>query len=516
MLVDRIRAWRHAEDGAVAATTALALFGLVAVGGLAFDYSRMAALDTELQSAADQAALAAASQLDGKTGAQSRAIAAASTLITNRTLLANDGGGSAVSIPTISFYKDKAKTVAATSDADASFVLVTVGARQAFYALTPIVALMSSGDMRASAYAGLSTAMCRVPPTMICNPDEPIGNTDINFPFNADSYRGAGMRLVGDGSYAPGNFGYLETGFGSGASNLLKALAYDAPPGECVPETGVDTKPGMTASVIDGINTRFDIPGTNACPAGGTCSPSINTRKDLVRSPTNCNWDEPDSDATNFAQKRYRPTSAAPYPAGTAPVIMGFPRDLCHAWSLAGNCTRGGGRIGNGTWDRDAYFLSNYGWNNATWRSTTGLPADATRHAVYEWEINNPGLVPTSKNDGTGSFAYNRPVAGMCRAPGLTPGPTTVDRRRISTAVVNCIANGVNGSENDLPVVAWIDVFLVEPSLDRRKCRSGSGCNDKVTEKTDVYVEIIGESVSGATGLTGSQVVRRDVPYLIE
>ena len=47
-------------DGAVAPTVALSLVGLIAAGGIAFDYARMASLDTELQSAADQAALGAA------------------------------------------------------------------------------------------------------------------------------------------------------------------------------------------------------------------------------------------------------------------------------------------------------------------------------------------------------------------------------------------------------------------------------------------------------------------------
>ena len=42
------------------------------VGGLAFDYARMASLDTELQDAADQAALAAASQLDRRPDAAAR------------------------------------------------------------------------------------------------------------------------------------------------------------------------------------------------------------------------------------------------------------------------------------------------------------------------------------------------------------------------------------------------------------------------------------------------------------
>ena len=69
--------WLGGNSGAVAPTVALSLFALIGAGGIAFDYARMAALDTELQNAADQAALAAASQLDGETGACSRASAAA-------------------------------------------------------------------------------------------------------------------------------------------------------------------------------------------------------------------------------------------------------------------------------------------------------------------------------------------------------------------------------------------------------------------------------------------------------
>src|SRR5687767_452133 len=86
------------SEGAVAPTVALSLLGLIAVGGIAFDYARMATLDTELQNAADQAALAAASQLDGKSGACERAVAAATGIVSNRTLLANDSGGLDVTI----------------------------------------------------------------------------------------------------------------------------------------------------------------------------------------------------------------------------------------------------------------------------------------------------------------------------------------------------------------------------------------------------------------------------------
>src|SRR5213080_3883032 len=88
------------EEGAVAPTVALALVGLIAVGGIAFDYAHVATLDTELQQAADQAALAAATQLDGQPNAIARATAAAQSLITNSALLANDGTSRNVTVPT--------------------------------------------------------------------------------------------------------------------------------------------------------------------------------------------------------------------------------------------------------------------------------------------------------------------------------------------------------------------------------------------------------------------------------
>ena len=89
----------HADRAAVAPTVALALTALIGAGGLAFDYAHMAALDTELQNAADQAALAAATQLDGQGGAIARATAAAQNLLTNQTLFANDGLASGAARP---------------------------------------------------------------------------------------------------------------------------------------------------------------------------------------------------------------------------------------------------------------------------------------------------------------------------------------------------------------------------------------------------------------------------------
>ena len=84
-----VRKLCRSTDGAVAPTVALSLVGLLVIGGVGFDYARLASMDSELQTAADQAALAAASQLDGESGACLRAAQAASSLLTNNTRFGN-------------------------------------------------------------------------------------------------------------------------------------------------------------------------------------------------------------------------------------------------------------------------------------------------------------------------------------------------------------------------------------------------------------------------------------------
>lgn len=544
------------QGGAIAAVYALALPALIAVGGIAFDYARMASLDTELQNAADQAALAAVTQLDQTATSCTRAVAAARSLITNKTLFANDGNASGTNaaiadqsansgcgngttdkIKFFSAYTSASSNTVTTSAVAAKFVSVTVNSRKAVYALTPIVALLDSGDMQGKAVAGLGSAICKVPPVMICNPDE---SGDVN--FTVANYIGKGIKLVsvgnGGGSWAPGNFGYLNTGGGSnGAPGLREALGWNAPPGDCLQQTGVNTKPGASVSVTDALNTRFDIYDSNvSCPTGGSCGPSINVVKDLLGPNStsgnnacrlhNSGWQEASPD-----NKLYLPNSTNALTASTlTPDVMGHPRDMCHAASSAATnyCT---GPIGTGAWDRDAYFRANYGWNASQWQTNTGLSSSvavtaanyASRYNVYQWEIaqrgNTVGGNVILSTSNVGSLRNRRqPVCGAVQTPSystVTPGPTTVDRRRLSVAVVNCTASSVNGSSTNVPVRKWIEVFLVEPSLNRGAASSGTHARSG-TGAGDIYVEVISETTAGGAGSTNGQVVRRDKPYLIE
>jgi len=511
--------WRNSE-GSVAPTVALSLIGLIVMGGVAFDYAQLAAMDTELQQAADQAALAAATQLDGKANSITRAQAAAQSMITNVTKFADDGGGSTVGGMTFTFYasydqtNDTYGTVvtpgAAGADASAKVVKVTIGTRTAKYALTPIAGAIS-GSSTASATASVGNAICKTPPVMLCNPDEPSGNTNEDLAYNP--VRGQGLRLITGDASVPGNFGWLEAAIGNGAPALAGELGYNTPLGDCQAASGVTTKTGMDTSVLNALNTRFDIyaNGNNTCPSqyGGACGPSTNTRKDVVCKPngtnTGCN-----PDAWNDATKAYRPTTPAALDSSGVndPDFMGYPHDLCHAVPRA-NSTCGGNNVkGDGNWDRDAYFRVNY--NGTTdWQTLTGLPANASRWDVYSWELTHRSMTVGGKLVGIdnpkivgneASFSY--PVS---QPPGVAASNSQPDRRRISAAVLNCQALTVHGKTSNVPVPTWLDMFLVEPALDR-----GSGPS-AYTDKKDVYVEIIGTTTQSAA----NQVIERNKPFLI-
>lgn len=541
-------------EGAVAPTMALSLFALVAAGGLAFDYARLASLDTELQQAADQAALAAATQLDGTANSRARSDAAARQLVGNFGLFANDNADRTLGIAGVAFcsaYNDdlppnpadlpSAPTgcTVATSDADAKIAVVSMSVRKAVYAFTPIVGALSSGGLTAQAAAHVGSAICKTPPVMICNPDEPVGNANEMLDFNPP--RGTGLKLVTGSASVPGNFGWLEAGLGNGTQALAGELGYNVPLGPCQPTSGVTTKTGMDTAVLNAFNTRFDVyaPGNTTCPGqfGGTCSPSVNTRKDLVCDPTdpvtckNDSWGtaavpyDPfwDHDADAATAKQLAALPATPTGAdGRGPLdpyVMGYPHDLCHS-SLQSRHTCG--IKGSATWDVNAYFRVNYGLNESGWRALSGLPnasgtAIPSRYDVYKWEIANKSGTGTkginfSQPESAASNAnraYSIPATGRSGVSESTAAPfSQPDRRTIAAAVLNCRALDVKGKTTNVPVPAWLKLFLVEPAFKR-----GSG-SDLYADSKDIYVEFVEKTVSQSNAF--NQVVRRDVPYLIK
>lgn len=530
------KALRTDSTGAVAPLVGLVLIALLASAGLAFDYARMVALDTELQDAADQAALAAATQLDGQTGACARAAAAASSLVSNLALMDNNSGTQAITVTndpgcdvtgSIRFYQSYNQTTdtpgaAATSDANARVVILDVMAKRAAYALTPIVRLYKSPTMSAEAVASVGSAICREPPLMMCNP-----NSDAAV-FDVSNYVGKGILLkatTGSGAYAPGDFGFLDVG--AGGSDLKKLIGYGSPPDTCVDVTQPSTETGSIMSTIDQFNTRFDIYESGDsinCYSQDLCPPAVNSRKDVILengttpSKNNCGIASgAGSKGWIFSSSPYRPTTKAVLPTTTTPDAMGYPRDQCHAHGDPTNvanqdCGTSSWRFGTGAWDRDAYFRSNYGWTPSQWQANTSLTASATRYQVYQWEMAQRGNSVGGKTV-LGSVAlsgqgtdYGQPI---CK-PSLTgsvPGGSVPDRRILPVAVVNC--TGLSGGKKPVNPIDWIDVFLVEPSIDR------SGPSGVYTQTGDIYVEVIGHTSTGSGGAS-NQVVRHDKPYLIK
>jgi hypothetical protein len=276
-------------------------------------------------------------------------------------------------------------------------------------------------------------------------------------------------------------------------------------------------------SVRDALNTRFDLlqNGLNqACGANGDlCLPSLNSRKDLVRDGTGGNscgvaaggqgWKLP-ANAYPILASTTTPRELTDAEINTPVAPMGYPRDICHAFSITGSCT--GGLIGNGNWDRLAYFRSRpTEWPEAagftrttynafeTWMSTKFGSTAPTRYKVYATEMADAANRLKSQNVG-GMMSHGQPV---CNGPGINPVTDPPDRRVLSVAVLNCDAEDVSASSTSVTVTSWIDIFLVEPVLAR---------NDR-TENGDVYVEIIGETENSGNTL---QVVQKAVPYLIE
>ncbi|QIG55104.1 hypothetical protein G6N82_13960 [Altererythrobacter sp. BO-6] len=538
----RYRRFLKDQNGAVAATYALALFGLLGILGLAFDYARMVGMHTELQNAADQAALAGASQLDREPGAMARAVTAIQGgLAENSTVLANDGDGQTVTFAggaevNVFFYRTRAEAEAggqvstATTDAEAGYVGVFVDGREVNYAFTPIVGALASGDLVASAVAGMGSALCRIPPLMICNPDEDfnggLGDENANFDLNRV---GTGMLVVegptgsGPSYWQPGNYGFLD--LGNGAQAVSQGLGWIGPPGGCISIEGnetiaPDTEPGLKTGAIDAINTRFDIYENNSsCPAGGQCPSAFNARKDLVRTaqstpPSGQNACSISNNNTGWHETsgtRYLPPTNSALPDTVTPTSMGHPRDICHAVSSAGVCSEG--KFGDGIWDRDAYFRSHYGWDRATWQTYTKtgnspVPNNTpTRYQVYLWEVANAGdtingvkILETDPVGATGATEI-RQAKPVCSANKTFEDP---DRRVMTIAVVNCTAEQVRGKTQDVAIADWLDVFLVQPSAARDR-----------TSKSDIYFEVIRKTNITRTGAPIGPTIRRDMPYLV-
>ena len=498
-LAGTFAAFARADRGVIAVMLAIMLAAILGVMALAVDLGRAWNLQTELQNAADAAALAGATQLDNKPGAIFRARLAAETsgnaLSENRQRFATDNADDwnvVITAPDVRFlqslnpriYIDETDVDA---DQQAEFIEVTIAPRRVDFMFAAVVGAVTSASPSGMAVAGLGQAVCLVPPIMICNPNEPDPNTtDPNASFKVEDYIGAGILLkaAGNGTaWKPGNFGLLSLSNNSLSTNDIRDAMGRYPPLELCFGESVGTKPGQSTAVRQGLNMRFDM---YSGVAGGleteaAYRPSRNPVKGMIKG-SQCMWG---GQGWKHPENRYvghlNPNSSLAFNGdpldGTLADAVGFPRDKCAYPAPDGpdNCDAltSGARFGDGDWDIATYMWINHGkeldpFTVSTLDTTTlGLhqyldfngDGRVTRHDVYMWELSNemPGWPLSPNTDEESSYD-----SMQCATEGM-PEETDPDRRELVIAVLNCNYHDIKGSTPDVPVLMWVKLFMTEP-----------------------------------------------------
>jgi len=243
------------ERGSVLATSAIGMLSLLLAVGLGIDISRFYLTKTELQNAADAAALAAVSALDtSPTGihkAVDRAVASMNKYDFRNTNV-NFPRANVVFAKNLNDdpYMSETSAAVAITAKDIRFVKVTTDPSAVTVSFAVSV-LGTSKNLTASATAGFSVPLnkfCNFLPVSVIDYGTPIT------PFNTYTFRASSGTSV-----TPGNYQILAVA-GSGGQDVRVGLAAGvdqcASPGQ---EYAVDTKPGVTAGAVrQGLNTRFD------------------------------------------------------------------------------------------------------------------------------------------------------------------------------------------------------------------------------------------------------------------
>ena len=165
----------------------------------------------------------------------------------------------------------------------------------------------------------------------------------------------------------------------------------------------------------------------------------------------------------------------------------------------------GSNRVGNGDWKGSGGGFQHYwdvnhpGVNHPVEWTDDDPPS---RYDVYKWELangipNNTGLDPILEN------ADMSIDAKRCSA---NPPSTTVDRRILYSAIINCNAEDFNGHKSGIPVVAFIKSFMTAP-LTSKTCPVGTPPG-QCDEDDTLYVELIDVVTPGTANLVVHDIVQ--------
>jgi Flp pilus assembly protein TadG len=495
--------WRD-RGGAAGIYVAVVSAAMVGMAGLALDLGRLWTINTQAQDAADAAALAAASQLDGSGTATTRAYNAATTtaLVQNQQALSGTGG--TVTIQTVDFLaalpnSDATPITAANilcsgtactaaQSAQVNFVRVTTQQLPHQNLILSAFGAPNSSGTSASAVAGNTKIMCQPTPVFVCNPQ---GNGSG---FDITQWQGKQVKLTqgggGNGQWGPGNYGLLNPINCQGSTSCLAQQLASTPSGAaCI--SSVTTQPGNVTPVNAAINTRFDIwfpPGfkdPTSVPASQL--PARDVVKGLVPQ-------------TLGSGNKVDCSKFAP-PAG---AVQALPRDNLF--------TGQNSAFGNGQWNCQQYWTVNHGpgtgaqlaqppWCTTATDATANFP-DQTRFAVYKQELNTANTIPDNHQlspageDGRIPEAPNACASSTWQVPqGCSGGDpdlcTIANRRLLWFAIIDCATNPINGTSGPIDPLAFVKGFITEPV----GYVPGQQLNSSANQ--DIYVEFAGEAESG-------------------
>lgn len=472
----------RSEDGSILPLFAMSLVIVMGIAALTFDIGRMGATQAELQSFADEVAMAAAGELDGAADAITRAKSAAATLIKGHAsfgieddLLSGPDDYRLIFL-TDAPVADNLTGLVTSDPSKAHFVKVEVtpqtiaqGFGAAFASLSQRAEIDSA--VSAQATAGMESIACGITPLMFCLPDPN---------FKIDANVGAAVKLASgplSGAFGAGQMAMLDAtaslslGLGD-RDGICSGLQGDALTGcllagngnrlGCFAKDKAPVKSGQGIGLIRAaLNTLFDIySGTLAgMKSNAIFAPAPNVISGFVAKSGSCIGD-----------------------ASIASLnTVGLPLDDSYGTgSLA--------RFGSGNWalGRALYVLKNYGLFDPH-------PQATTRYGYYKAE-----LAASAGSSGLAALLSLRAETGR---PKCFAGPVgDLARRVLTVAAVDCSGSNNLGLSANVKVKEFVDVFMLRPvGLD------GS---------LDLNVEIIG-SASSRKPSVNAEVSIRDVVQLV-
>lgn len=451
------------EDGTILVFVAISLAVLLGMIALSFDLGRMAATQTELQSFADNVALAAAGELDGKSDAITRAQTAAAALIQDTQTFSSRGRTLDVNDVTLTFlsaldttdmappFSDTviAPPYSAADAADAIFVRVDIAPHAVQLGFASVLTSFTgqprvNNEVAATATAGFNQYACDIAPLMFCLPPAGVSTGQM-------IYLVAGS---GSGAWGPGNFGYLDIGdieedeagpCGGlkGAPRIRCSLGAIDHLTACYSIRGVDTKTGSTVGIMtDPMNYRFDMFPNSASAERGSVNfaPAPNTIRGFV----------PDVKVTGPARNPTTTIDWCKAGSGTA-TSMAMPHD-----DSLSNATRFGTDTSFTGPERTRYVAMNYA-------GVDPHPTARTRWAYYQAESEAHG----GAGSRTAILSSLTPERETGRAQCSAHQSSDYQRRVVVAAGVNCDpATGgtqIKGDTDNVPVEEFYDIFLTEP-----------------------------------------------------